>query len=160
MCELFENRIYFQQTRCKPAKFKKFVCTTHRGNVYLQDHCIFVFWFCRALPEYCVGQFLAGLATWYSEAFGSLCYNYFEYVEFHVWNQRIFFREGKTFFLIKRKNVFPSLKPILFKKEKCIIKNIIIISAVKFNLSDFTAFFFYQPPTKKEKNYEDINNIF
>ena len=26
MCELFENRIYFQQTRCKPAKFKKYVC--------------------------------------------------------------------------------------------------------------------------------------
>ena len=103
-----------------------------------------------------LGQFLAGLATWYSEAFGSLCYNNFEYVEFHVWNQRIFFREGKTFFLIKRKNVFPSLKPILFKKEKCIIKNIIIISAVKFNLSDFTAFFFINHQ-QKGKNYEDIN---
>ena len=28
--------------------------------------------------------------------------------------------EGKTFFLIKRKKIFPSLKPILFKKEKSI----------------------------------------
>ena len=35
MCELFENRIYFQQTRCKPAKFKKYVCLTYTGNVYL-----------------------------------------------------------------------------------------------------------------------------
>ena len=34
MCELFENRIYFQQTRCKPAKFKKYVCLTYTGNVY------------------------------------------------------------------------------------------------------------------------------
>ena len=151
MCKLFENRIYFQQTRCKPAKFKKYVCTTHRGNVYLQDHCIFVFWFCRALPEYCVGQFLAGLATWYSEAFGSLCYNNFEYVEFHVWNPRIFFREGKTFFLIKRKKDFSFPKTHPFQKRKVYNKKYHNYFSREIQLVGFHGFLFLSTTNKKKK---------
>lgn len=60
MCELFENRIYFQQTRCKPAKFKKYVCHNTEEMCTRRIIVSLYFRFCRALPEYSVMTVLGG----------------------------------------------------------------------------------------------------